>query len=183
MSHWFFCNFWKYTLHWRPSIHDHSRLASAKISCVLLTMCEGTEGQWGESLWRTCNIYWVVAARMLQASWGRDSKKQRQQTSPNHVEAIKGSPVYLKMMGYHQWGILVPFNLTCTRQKMKGRVRVWQLCSLLLHIRLIYLKWKPCVSPFIWGMVAWSTPRGYRVTHQNKEGGWQRSARPHCAKQ
>ena len=38
------------------------------------------------------------------------------------------------------------------------------LCNLLEQIMLPYLKWKGIGIPSIWGIVAWSTTRGYRVT-------------------
>ena len=37
---------------------------------------------------------------------------------------------------------------------------------------LIYFPWKLWMSPFIWGMVDWSAPRGCRVTDQNVEECW-----------
>ena len=47
------------------------------------------------------------------------------------------------------------------------------LCNLLQQIMLPYLIWKLYQSPFIWGMVAWSAPRGWRVTDHIVEVMWQ----------
>ena len=67
------------------------------------------------------------------------------------------------------WNFEIQNVLTCTRGwTFKERLaHFW--CNLLKQIKLLCLIWKLWMSPFICCMVAFSAPRGYRVTDQEVE--------------